>query len=351
MFLGPSKKTPFRFRFLEIMNLILVKVFPKIKFFTILRDKNRSNAIKNFMKSHPEGSPLGKILSVDVHEKLSKKDFYKNYVSKRRPVIFKGGIKDWPCSKKWSFDFLKEKYGEDEYHIVAPEGFLCKDEIKTYKINGDSAGKFKFKDIMAQILENKIVYLRLFPLLENHPELLKDIDSLWLKKMSRSVLGAIYHTFLGPKGRKSHSHSGSSGFFSMMVRGEKEWEFWDTSYYPLLNISINSDGDFYSDISRVEENIYEKYPHYKYIDRYICTLEEGDILYCPVWIFHTAKNNSLSLALRYGVFDPIDLLKSSLGFLIIKISLSGLPKLLWHSLTGKSHDREEHRSTPKIIKR
>ncbi len=350
MIINFQKKTPLKYRFLEIVYLALIKTFPNSENFKIARKKNQSNAIKHFMSLHPPGSEAGKVIQIDRIENLSKKDFYRNYVNKGIPVIFKSQIKNWSCSKNWSFESFSQKYGEDEYHIVTPDGFLCEEELKNYNIEGDSAGKFKFKDILKNILDGKILYLRLFPLLENHPELLDDINTKWLKNMSRSVLGAIYHTFLGAKGRKTHVHNGSSSFFYMMVKGSKKWKFWDTSYFPLLNMPSDSVGYFFSDISREDEN-FSKNPHYKFIDRYECILEEGDILYCPVWMFHYAENLDLSFGVRYGVFDPIDMYRSSFGFTFIKIFFSEFLTLFWHSKTGKSHERDSNRSVPKIIKR
>lgn len=336
---------------MEIVYLSLLKLVPNSEKIKTLRRRNQKKAIRSFLDSLPLGTKTGKRIELDRVENITKRDFFNKYVNKRVPVILKGAMKDWGCVEKWSLDFFSNAYGEDEYHIVTPEGFLCKDELAKYCLDGISAGKFSFKNIIKKISSQETVYLRLFPLLENHPELLNDIDTNWLKKMSRSVMGAIYHTFIGHKGRKSHSHSGSTGFFSLMIQGQKEWKFWDTSYYPILNLAEDYSSHFSTDISREDENIFEKYPHYRFIDRYEGVVEEGDIVYCPVWMFHAAENKSLTIAVRYGVFDPIDYIKSSIGLLFLKIFMTDFLTIFRFSRKGNSHDRESHQTTPKIVKR
>jgi len=170
-------------------------------------------------------------------------------------------------------------------------------------------------------------------------------------QMNGGTAGVIYHTFIGHQKRRTLCHNGSTGFFSLMIIGSKKWTLWDTSYFPLLDMPGDSKGYYYSDIFQADENVLKQKPHYKFIDRYEATVEEGDILYCPVWMFHAAENESLTLAVRYGVFDPIDYFLSSFGFTFVNIFFSSFLTLLLHSIQGKSHDRNINQKSSKIVKR
>ncbi|XP_062573587.1 uncharacterized protein LOC134235475 [Saccostrea cucullata] len=44
----------------------------------------------------------------------SREDFFRKYLKRSKPVIFKGVLKDWPAYTKWSNKYLREKYGEHE---------------------------------------------------------------------------------------------------------------------------------------------------------------------------------------------------------------------------------------------
>jgi hypothetical protein len=55
---------------------------------------------------------------VDTVETISKEDFKKNYLDKRKPLIIKGLTKDWPAKKKWSTDYFKEIAGDINVKLV-----------------------------------------------------------------------------------------------------------------------------------------------------------------------------------------------------------------------------------------
>lgn len=42
----------------------------------------------------------------------SKTDFFNNYLTKSKPVIFKNVLQNWPAFTKWSNEYLREKYGK-----------------------------------------------------------------------------------------------------------------------------------------------------------------------------------------------------------------------------------------------
>ena len=47
----------------------------------------------------------------------TRQEFFSNYLTRSRPVVFEGAAKNWPAMKKWSMSYLEQKYGEKEVHI------------------------------------------------------------------------------------------------------------------------------------------------------------------------------------------------------------------------------------------
>ena len=52
----------------------------------------------------------------------SQNDFFNTYLKRSKPVIFKGAIKDWVILSKWTNDFLRSEFGENEVHIKLTPG-------------------------------------------------------------------------------------------------------------------------------------------------------------------------------------------------------------------------------------
>ena len=47
--------------------------------------------------------------AIDTVESISKEDFIKNYLKKRKPLLIKGYAKNWENFDKWNLDYIKEK--------------------------------------------------------------------------------------------------------------------------------------------------------------------------------------------------------------------------------------------------
>ena len=52
-----------------------------------------------------------------VVDSLTKSEFFWSFLSVSRPVIIRGAINEWPAMKKWSMEYLREKYGRKEIHV------------------------------------------------------------------------------------------------------------------------------------------------------------------------------------------------------------------------------------------
>ena len=55
----------------------------------------------------------------------SKQDFFRDYAFRSRPVVFENAVRSWPAMQKWTAEYLRQYYGEQEVHIkLTPDGIF-----------------------------------------------------------------------------------------------------------------------------------------------------------------------------------------------------------------------------------
>ena len=52
---------------------------------------------------------------------LTKAEFFWEYLSRSQPVVIEGGAKDWTAMSKWTSEYLREMYFDEEVHIKLTE--------------------------------------------------------------------------------------------------------------------------------------------------------------------------------------------------------------------------------------
>ena len=51
-------------------------------------------------------------IEIERVEKLTKKEFIKNYYKPQKPVVITHQIEDWPAFEKWNLKFIREVAGD-----------------------------------------------------------------------------------------------------------------------------------------------------------------------------------------------------------------------------------------------
>ena len=122
----------------------------------------RNDLMKSLLNSIRSNGP-GRCIPLPRIRDLDRKTYLKDFVAKGRPVIFEGAAKDWECSRKWSFAWIKQQYGNDPAILVEHE----------------QVEHVLLADLIDGIDGDAMKYARFHPLLQRHPELRKDIDQKW----------------------------------------------------------------------------------------------------------------------------------------------------------------------------
>lgn len=318
-----------------------------------LRKKNLDSLVAKLRKKRlSEGFASGQILQVDRKKNLSEEEFVQNYIKKQIPVIFDGAALDWPCTKKWTVDFLLKEFGNEKFPLVTRVGLMEETEAHGDLHSKEFSEMITISDFVKNLRGAGDKYLRFSPIMESKNELIEDLDQSWLKKMRQCFFGVSYQTFIGAKGKTTPLHGGeSTSFFSIVAEGEKTWDLISAAYFPFINPNADGYGYNYSNVD-LENPDLEKFPGINLIHRYRCTLKKGDVLYIPAWMWHQVKNESESWTVSYR-FTNIRGILHQFVFVFIRIFFTepSVLKTIYYSIFKVDlPSRGDKLLTPRLFK-
>lgn len=299
-----------------------------------------------------EGLTAGRVISVDRIKDLSKSEFIKKYINTHTPVIFDGAAAEWPCTKKWTVDFLNEKYSNEKFPLVTRIGLMEENESHDQVETKEFSELISIRDFVKNLRTSGEKYLRFSPLMESKNELIDDLDQAWLKRMRKCFFGVSYQTFIGAKGKTTPLHGGeSTSFFTIVAEGEKTWDLVSASYTPFLNPNVDGFGYNFSDLN-LESPDLQKHPGANLIHRYRCVLKKGDVLYVPAWMWHQVRNEAESWTVSYR-FTNITSIFQQITFVFIRIFFTepSVLKTIYYSIFRVDlPNRENKLLTPRLFK-
>jgi Cupin-like domain len=231
------------------------------------------------------------MLPVDRVEDISTEEFTKKYFDTHVPVVLKDFAKDWPATKKWSFDHFKNTYGNN----------VVKTYDSSFAIPGKdymSAAKlYKFSDFVDVILSGDAnLKMFLYNIKQECPRLIKDVIKPGLVK---GFSDNFYFMFFAAKGHVTHLHIDidMSHVFHTTFNGKKRF----------ILISENESRNLYRQPFTVRSHIdpdnpdFEKYPKLKDVkNAWEVTIDDGETLFIPAGVWHSVyyEDSTFSLALR-----------------------------------------------------
>ena len=178
----------------------------------------------------------GRIVPVDRVKDISASDFRRLYLDPGIPVLLESAAKSWPCSSRWTFEFLREYCGNQPVKITQREGVTTEKPVS----DKEYSHEMLFREYLDQYMHDGKTYLRFSSLLESFPELLQDLDLSYLKQLRSSHRGAWVQAFVGAKGTKTPFHAAISAGIFINVVGIKRWKFIPAHYNAILNPSPNA---------------------------------------------------------------------------------------------------------------
>ncbi|MDP5199250.1 cupin-like domain-containing protein [Flavobacterium sp. DG2-3] len=231
--------------------------------------------------------------SVDTVESISREDFKRNYLDKKKPLIIKGLTNDWPAREKWSTEYFKEIAGEIEVKLVDNS------KADPSKVINASIASMKFGEYL-DLIKREPTQLRIFffNLFKHRPELINDV------KVPKELMGGFIESmpamFFG--GSKAitflHYDIDLPHLFHTHFGGRKHIILFDNKWKKRLYCLPNT--TYALEDYDVANPDFEKFPALKGVEGYEVFLEHGDTLFMPTGMWHWMRyiDGSFSLTLR-----------------------------------------------------
>ena len=230
---------------------------------------------------------------VDVVESISRDDFKKNYLDKKKPLIIKGLTKDWPAREKWTTDYFKEIAGDIEVKLVDNS------KADPTKIINASIASMKFGEYL-DLIKREPTQLRIFffNLFKHRPELVNDV------KVPKELMGGFIESmpamFFGGSSAFTFLHYDIDlpHLFHTHFGGRKHIKLFDYKWKKRLYCVPNT--TYALEDYDVANPDFEKFPALKGVEGYEVFLEHGDTLFMPTGMWHWMRyvDGSFSLSLR-----------------------------------------------------
>ncbi|XP_078360551.1 uncharacterized protein LOC144644870 isoform X4 [Oculina patagonica] len=238
-----------------------------------------NDALPGHMKKLGEHSSLimeGKIEEVNFVP--NGKDFYEHFLRKRRPLVMRGAIQNWPAVQHWANEsYLRENYGDVVFDVQL-----------TKKYEGEFPAKktMNLNEFLA-IYKSKQVYLDCpFP----HSSMIQDIFVPYCLQCEE-IMPTIASTHLLFSSGNTSSSCHMDGYENLLslIAGTKEVLVADPKYveyfYPRNHTTVNIESPI--DPEAVD---LEKFPKLAEIPFHKVVLKAGDILYIPQHWWHHVRS-------------------------------------------------------------
>lgn len=271
-----------------------------------LHQNARKQLYKDLHERFKNSGKVGQTHEIERRKDLSLNEFKNHYIKKGIPVVLEGKAKDWACAKNWSLDYFSDLYGDEEILYV------------NHEVIEDPYERILLRDIMEGIKKGDgSKYYRFYPLLQRHPEHIKDFDYEWILKARHNLtLGENFQVFVGGKGSCTPLHNAFSCNLFTQAYGQKEWYIY-SPYYSMI-FDPDPAQNIYRNVSSRQGGVfdpfepdYDKFPLFKYIDRTHVLLNPGDVFYNPPYWWHSVKNPSDSIGVGYRWLPPLHCFKRS----------------------------------------
>jgi cupin-like protein len=312
------------------------------------RLRRRREVVGRRIVDHVRRAGKGRVLQVERRHNLSPQEFRTRYLRRGIPVILEGAGRDWTCSREWTFDNFRKRFGAETIKLVQRKGVAPDDEVIDTR---EFSEEIVFSEFLDQVLNGGRKYMRFSPLLEQFPELLEDFDQQFLQGMPGNNFGTTYQLFIGGAGTFTPLHNAITPFFFVNICGVKRWQFIPNTYLGVLDPSPEGLTYNYSGADVGMSNL-DRYPGFDCIDRMEAEMQPGDILYNPSWMWHCAQNASPTIGVRCGFVYPFGMLRESLTLTSVR-AFAGNPSMLktaWYSFFKTNlPERDTLLVTPKVF--
>jgi len=234
---------------------------------------------------------------VERRDKLSRDEFFEEYYARNRPVVITGQMEKWPAVKRWTLDFLKEKYGKVSVEI---QGKRTNDP--NYEMNSIAHKEMlplgAFIDTIRDKTSNEN-YMTANNSSKNADllrQLMKDVS--FPREYCQPDWAGRAFFWLGPAGTVTPLHHDLTNNFMAQVLGSKLVKLISPLQLPLI---YNHNNCFCQvDLDKPD---FDKFPLFKGVNVLEVELHAQEMLFLPVGWWHYVRGLSTSITVSFTNFD------------------------------------------------
>jgi hypothetical protein len=230
---------------------------------------------------------------------VGRDEFVERYVRGCRPVVLTDVADDWPATKRWSPQHLKERYGHLEVEIQAERSANQRYEQDKLK-HKRQVRLGDFVDRVLRMGPSNDEYLTANNELLRRPEfapLLDDIGTL-PAVCDRAKLAERSSFWFGPGGTVTPLHHDTVMLFHTQVVGRKRWRF----ISPLETPRLYNHYDVYSEVNLDAVDLV-RHPDFEGVKVLDVVVEPGETMFLPLGWWHQVSSLDVSMSFSFSNLD------------------------------------------------
>jgi hypothetical protein len=233
---------------------------------------------------------------IDVALEPSVEEFTEHYVRYERPVVVRGGVRDWPPSYKWTPEYLKAHNGTRPVKI----GVSTNGDYQDYaeRLNAGVEPEVAF----AKVIDSIFAPANADQKCRIHQEPLDKWGVLHeesppIRYILRKVVAK--NIWMGSTGNVTKTHYDMDDNINIQLRGRKEIILFPSTQ--LDELYPRSAWDYMSNFSRVdiEAPDLSRYPRFIRATPLRAIIEPGDFIYIPIYWWHQFRTLEASLNVNF----------------------------------------------------
>ena len=254
-----------------------------------------------------------------------------------QPEVFRGAARDWPCVKKWNFEYFAEQFGEKDVVITNNVGLVGNGQ-RTYET-------IKLRDYINELKAGSLKYLKFSQMIHESSALQDDFSVEWLARFHHSSeFKKLFFLFMGGKGTVTPIHTALPPTVFVQVTGTKKWVFYPTSDRLFLGVRPDRRSYYYTHANPYDEAD-PKFPLLKHASRRELILNAGDVVWFPALVWHQVENLTDSIGVAYKFFHLPSSFKAS-KMLTSLFFLATRPSILQSAIMARINKKEYIFNTP-----
>jgi hypothetical protein len=235
-------------------------------------------------------------------------DAFDTIVANRIPVLFRGAATDWPCTRRWTPAYLRERLSHKVVTATRSPSRLYRPDPEQGHYAPDQMQKMLFGEFMDSICnaspnaDDHSYYLHRQSLDEHLPELRDDVR---VPSYLDNFAMMLVSLWMGPAGSVTPIHHDFTDNLFVQVQGRKRVILYDPdpdcAFYRMPFRSSNGRSSWHvSRVGSADSADFNAHPLFRQARAVESVVEAGDIVFIPNFYWHEVHSlDSPSISLSY----------------------------------------------------